>query len=55
MNKDITYYAKSRQSAKAYNSNKKISAENVDKIRELLRYSPSSVNAALALCISFYR
>ena len=45
MNKDITYYAKSRQSAKAYNPSKKISAENVDKVKELLRYSPSSVNA----------
>jgi nitroreductase/dihydropteridine reductase len=45
MNTDITDYAKSRQSAKAYNPNKKVSAENIDKVKELLRYSPSSVNA----------
>lgn len=45
MNNDITYYAKKRQSAKAYDPNKKISAENVEKLKELLRYSPSSVNA----------
>lgn len=45
MNKDITFYAKSRQSAKAYNPSKKISAENIEKVKELLRYSPSSVNA----------
>ena len=45
MNSDITYYAKKRQSAKAYDPSKKISAENIEKIKELLRYSPSSVNA----------
>jgi nitroreductase/dihydropteridine reductase len=45
MKNDITYYAKKRQSAKAYDANKKISAENVEKLKELLRYSPSSVNA----------
>ncbi|WP_159817827.1 oxygen-insensitive NAD(P)H nitroreductase [Colwellia sp. 20A7] len=45
MNNDITYYAKKRQSAKAYDSSKKISAENIEKIKALLRYSPSSVNA----------
>ena len=45
MKKDITFYAKSRQSAKAYNPSKKISAENVERVKELLRYSPSSVNA----------
>lgn len=45
MNKDITDYAKSRQSAKAYNPSKKISPENIKKVKELLRYSPSSVNA----------
>ncbi|XQW84965.1 oxygen-insensitive NAD(P)H nitroreductase [Thalassotalea piscium] len=45
MNNDIIYYAKKRQSAKAYDANKKISAENIQKIKELLRFSPSSVNA----------
>lgn len=45
MNNDITYYAKKRQSAKAYDTDKKISPENIEKIKELLRYSPSSVNA----------
>ena len=45
MNNNITYYAKKRQSVKAYDSSKKISAENLEKIKELLRYSPSSVNA----------
>lgn len=45
MNNDITYYAKKRQSAKAYDANKKISAENIEKVKELLRYSPSSVNS----------
>jgi nitroreductase/dihydropteridine reductase len=45
MNKDITHYAKTRHSAKAYDSSKKISDENIEKIKELLRYSPSSTNA----------
>ncbi|WP_440876591.1 oxygen-insensitive NAD(P)H nitroreductase [Thalassotalea sp. PLHSN55] len=44
MKNDITYYAKNRQSAKAYKADQKISPENVDKIKALLRYSPSSVN-----------
>ena len=45
MNKDITHYIKSRYSTKAFNPNKKISTENIEKIKELLRFSPSSTNA----------
>lgn len=45
MEHDIVYYAKHRHTAKAYNPNKKISDENVAKIKELLRYSPSSTNS----------
>lgn len=41
---DITHYAKSRHSAKAYNPSRKISDAKAEKIRELLRYSPSSTN-----------
>ncbi len=44
MEHDITHHAKNRHSAKAYNPNKKISDGDVEKIKELLRYSPSSVN-----------
>lgn len=44
MDQDITYYAKKRYSTKAYDSSKKISAENVEKIKELLRTAPSSIN-----------
>ncbi|MHA1539461.1 MAG: oxygen-insensitive NAD(P)H nitroreductase [Alphaproteobacteria bacterium] len=44
MNKDITEYAKTRHSAKAFDADKKISDENIKKIKELLRYSASSVN-----------
>jgi len=42
---DITYFAKYRHTTKAYDPDRKISAEDVDKIRDLLRYSPSSTNA----------
>lgn len=45
MNNDITYYAKHRHTAKAYDPSKKISDEDVEKIKELLRFSPSSVNS----------
>lgn len=45
MEHDITYYAKHRHTAKAYDSAKKISDENLKKIKELLRYSASSTNA----------
>lgn len=45
MNQDITHYVKKRHSAKAYDPNMKISSEDVEKIKELLRFSPSSVNS----------
>lgn len=45
MEHDITYYAKRRHTTKAYDSSKTISDENVEKIKELLRYSASSTNA----------
>lgn len=45
MEHDITYYAKHRHTTKAYDASKKIPAEHVEKIKELLRYSPSSTNA----------
>ncbi|MDY6854353.1 MAG: oxygen-insensitive NAD(P)H nitroreductase [Thermodesulfobacteriota bacterium] len=45
MDKDITDYAKTRYTVKAYDPKKKISDQNISKIKELLRYSPSSTNA----------
>ena len=45
MNHDITHYAKTRYSAKAYDASRKISEEKIEKLRELLRFSPSSTNA----------
>lgn len=42
---DITYYARTRHTAKAYDPTKKISDDNIRRIKELLRYSPSSTNA----------
>ncbi len=45
MEHDITYYAKKRHTAKAYEPNKKISNGNMEKIKELLRYSASSTNS----------
>lgn len=44
MNNDITYFSKKRKSVKAYDASKIISAENIEKIKTLLQYSPSSVN-----------
>jgi len=41
---DITHFVKTRYSAKAYDASKKISDENIARIKELLRFSPSSVN-----------
>ena len=41
---DITHFAKTRHSSKAYDPSKKISDENILKIKELLRFSPSSTN-----------
>lgn len=45
MEHDITYYAKSRHTVKVYDADKKISDENLSKVKELLRYSASSTNA----------
>jgi len=45
MDHDITHYAKSRHTVKAYDPTKKVSDENIAKIKELLRYSASSTNA----------
>ncbi len=46
MDKDITYYAKEqRYTTKVYDPNQKISAENIKKVKDLLRYAPSSVNS----------
>lgn len=45
MEKDITYYLHNRHTAKAYDPDKKISNDNVEKIKELLRFSPSSTNS----------
>lgn len=45
MENDITYYAHKRHTTKAYDTNKKIPAETVEKLKDLLRISPSSVNA----------
>ena len=45
MQHDIIYYTKKRHTTKAYNQSKKISDENIEKIKELLRFSPSSTNA----------
>jgi nitroreductase/dihydropteridine reductase len=42
---DITHYAQQRYAVKAYDKTKKISDENIDKIKDLLRFSPSSVNS----------
>ena len=42
---DITHFAKNRHTTKTFDPSKKISDENVKKIKELLRFSPSSTNA----------
>ncbi|VWX56642.1 oxygen-insensitive NAD(P)H nitroreductase [Sphingorhabdus sp. 109] len=42
---DITFYAKHRHTVKVFDPDRKITPENVDKIRDLLRFSPSSTNA----------
>lgn len=41
---DITDFAKARHSAKAYDTSKKISDADIEKVKELLRFSPSSTN-----------
>lgn len=45
MNKTIMHYAATRHSTKAFDATKKISAENIENIKQLLRISPSSVNS----------
>lgn len=45
MKHDIAHYVKTRHTAKAYDETKKISAEDVAKLKEILRYSASSVNS----------
>lgn len=45
MEHDIVYYAKNRHTVKAYDPNKKITDDNVEKIKELLRFSASSTNS----------
>ena len=44
MKHDITHYAKARYTTKAYDPKRRISDENVEKLKELLRFSPSSTN-----------
>lgn len=41
---DITDFAKARHTAKAYDASKKISDADIEKVRQLLRFSPSSTN-----------
>lgn len=45
MNHDITHYAKKRHTVKAYSPDKKISDADIEKVKDLLRFSPSSVNS----------
>ncbi|MAH05835.1 MAG: oxygen-insensitive NAD(P)H nitroreductase [Alphaproteobacteria bacterium] len=45
MQHDIVHYAKTRHTVKAYDTSKKISNENIEKVKELLRFSASSTNA----------
>lgn len=44
MNADITHYAKTRHTAKAYEPSRRISDADMEKVRDLLRFSPSSTN-----------
>jgi nitroreductase/dihydropteridine reductase len=41
---DITHFAKKRYTTKAFDPSKKISDENIEKVKELLRFSASSTN-----------
>ncbi len=45
MEHDITYYIKHRHTAKAFDPSRTISDENAEKLKELLRFSPSSINS----------
>jgi nitroreductase/dihydropteridine reductase len=42
---NITQHAKTRYTTKAFDSSKKIPAETIEEIRNLLRHAPSSVNS----------
>lgn len=44
MQKDITQYAQERYTTKLYDASQKISQDNIEKIKILLRFSPSSTN-----------
>lgn len=44
MQHDITYYARHRHTVKAFDKYRKIPEETVAKLKELLRFSPSSTN-----------
>lgn len=44
MEHDIVYYAKKRHTAKAYDAAKTIPKDTIEKIKDLLRFSPSSIN-----------
>lgn len=44
MNQDIIAYAKQRHTTKAFDASRKISDEDMAKVRDLLRYSASSTN-----------
>ena len=45
MQNDITHYATTRFTSKAFNPDRKIPDEIVEKLKTLLRFSPSSVNS----------
>ena len=45
VDRDITYFAKHRHTVKAFDPNRRIAPEYIEKIRDLLRFSPSSTNA----------
>src|SRR5690554_4886947 len=42
---NIAHFAQQRYSTKAFDPNRRISAENVQQIKDLIRLSPSSVNS----------
>lgn len=44
MEHDILHYARKRHTAKAYDASKSVSDDVADKLKELLRWSPSSTN-----------
>ncbi|MFD1557530.1 oxygen-insensitive NAD(P)H nitroreductase [Paraburkholderia silviterrae] len=42
---NITHFAKTRRTTKAFDSTRTIPQEKIDQLRELIRFSPSSVNS----------